>query len=185
MFIADANDVSKSSRRRASMGATSMPSWRAAASVSFSDSTAGGSSGFHRAATRERPSMISLSNWSRFPLNSGDRRLLPVMFPPGRAKLATNPLPTGSLLAVITMGMLWVACRTARTACEPPATITSTFRLTSSAASRASVSVRSATRYSMRVFLPSTYPNSRNPCRIGPSRFAGASTPMRRIRSDC
>ena len=131
-----------------------MPSWRAAASVSLSDSTAGGSSGFHRTATRERPPMISLSNWSRFPLNSGDRRLLPVMFPPGRAKLATNPLPTGSLLAVITMGMLWVACWTARTACEPPATITLTFRLMSSAASRASVSVRSATRYSMMIFFP-------------------------------
>jgi hypothetical protein len=38
----------------------------------------------------------------------------PVMFPPGRDKLATTPVVTGSLLAANTIGMLIVARLAAR-----------------------------------------------------------------------
>ena len=41
--------------------------------------------------------MISFKSSSRFPLSSGEKLDSPVMFPPGRARLATSPLPTGSL----------------------------------------------------------------------------------------
>ena len=50
-----------------------------------------------KTATRESLGTISLRSSSRFPLNSGRRVANPVMFPPGRARLATKPLPTGSL----------------------------------------------------------------------------------------
>jgi hypothetical protein len=42
-------------------------------------------------------------------LISGDRVDNPVMFPPGCAKLATKPLPTGSLSAAMMMGIVTVA----------------------------------------------------------------------------
>ena len=58
----------------------------------------------------------------------------PVMFPPGRAKLATNPLPTGSVAEPMTIGMVNVACCAAWLACVPAVTIRSTFSLTSSSA---------------------------------------------------
>ena len=37
------------------------------------------------------------------------------MLPPGRARLATKPCPTGSLTLAKTMGMVWVACLSAAT----------------------------------------------------------------------
>ena len=56
------------------------------------------------------------------------------MFPPGRARLATNPLPTGSLSNVMTMGIVLVASLAARVSAGPAVTMTSTLRRTSSAA---------------------------------------------------
>ena len=41
---------------------------------------------------------------------------MPVTLPPGRARLATRPVPTGALTAVITIGTARVACCVARTA---------------------------------------------------------------------
>src|SRR5438045_8022767 len=70
-------------------------------------------SGFQRIATRERLGMTCFSSSSRFPLSSGDIALWPVMFPAGRAKLATNPVPTGSVLLAITIGIVCVCCLTA------------------------------------------------------------------------
>jgi len=52
--------------------------------------------------------MISLSSSSRFALNSADKRVSPVMLPCGRTRLAINPVPTGSLLATMTMGIVLV-----------------------------------------------------------------------------
>ena len=57
------------------------------------------------------------------------------MFPPGRARLATNPLPTGSLSNAMTIGIVVVASLAARVAVGPPVTMTSTLRRTNSAAS--------------------------------------------------
>ena len=42
--------------------------------------------------TRENLGTISFKSSSRLPLNSGARVDNPVMFPPSRARLATNPL---------------------------------------------------------------------------------------------
>jgi hypothetical protein len=39
---------------------------------------------------------------------------MPVMFPPGRARLATMPVLSGSLLAAQTIGRVVVACLAAR-----------------------------------------------------------------------
>jgi len=58
----------------------------------------------------------------------------PVMFPPGRARLATNPLRTGSGSAAITIGIVAVASRAAPMV-RPRATMTFTGMRTSSAAS--------------------------------------------------
>src|SRR5207237_5813734 len=51
----------------------------------------------------------------------------PVTLPPGRARPATRPAPTGSLDIVKTIGIVEVSRFNARTA-ELPVTITSTFR---------------------------------------------------------
>src|SRR5262245_12669546 len=56
--------------------------------------------------------------------------LTPVMLPPGRAKLATNPAPTGSPTETMTIGMLEVWRRIAATVGVAHATMTSKFPLT-------------------------------------------------------
>ena len=78
------------------------------------------------------------------------------MFPPGRARLATCPRPTGSAWVANTMGIVLVACRAGSTSVEEIAKMTSTFMRTSSAASSGSWSTVSAQRNSMTMFLPST-----------------------------
>ena len=50
----------------------------------------------------------------------------PVILPPGRARLATRPVPRGSATATKTIGMTDVACFAARTGGVPVATMTST-----------------------------------------------------------
>src|SRR5262249_15464545 len=80
--------------------------------------------------------------------------------PPGCAKLATRPLPTGSSAIAKTMGMADVA-RTSAGTLVPFVTITSTFRCTSSAAKAATRSAwPSDQRYSMAMLRPSIQPNS-------------------------
>ena len=64
----------------------------------------------------------------------GDITDRPVILPPGCARLATNPSPTGSELRGITMGIVRVASRAATTDGEVAATMTSTLACTSSAA---------------------------------------------------
>jgi hypothetical protein len=57
----------------------------------------------------------------------------------------------------MTIGIVSVTCLAAKLAGEPDATMRSTFRATSSAASSGSRSLRSAEkRYSMTMFRPST-----------------------------
>jgi stage V sporulation protein G len=78
------------------------------------------------------------------------------MFPPGLARLATNPCSTASSTAPMTMGIVLVACFAARTPGGVMVTITSTFSRTSSAASSGSRSaLPSADRYSREMFRPS------------------------------
>ena len=53
--------------------------------------------GFESTATREIPGIASLSSCSRLPASSGAAPDIPVILPPGLGRLATSPLPTGSL----------------------------------------------------------------------------------------
>ena len=85
-------------------------------------------------------------------------------FPPGWPRLLTNPAETGSPLAIITIGIVWVASCAACAVGWLVATITSTLSLTSSAAAVGSRSYRrSALRQSMTTLVPGTYPRSLRP----------------------
>ena len=68
------------------------------------------------------------------PAISGDKSDRPVTLPPGRARLATRPLPTGSVTVTKTIGMTAVACLAAMTTGVPDVTMTSTLSRTNSAA---------------------------------------------------
>src|SRR5436309_337471 len=60
-------------------------------------------------ATRLSLGVISFSSSKSFPPNSPPTFVSPVTFPPGRARLATSPVATGSVLLVMTMGIVVVA----------------------------------------------------------------------------
>src|SRR5215831_13874294 len=83
-------------------------------------------SGFHRKATRARPGTQSFKTSSRLPMRSGPRMVVPVIFRSGRARFVAKPALTGSPTAIITIGTVDVACRTARVAGEPYVTMTFT-----------------------------------------------------------
>ena len=53
---------------------------------------------------------ISLSSSSHLPAIVGSIRMKPVTLPPGRGKLATKPLPTGSTTFTKMMGTVLVCC---------------------------------------------------------------------------
>ena len=102
-----------------------------------------------------------------FRLSPGQEVDNPVMFPPGRARLATKPEPTGSLSNAMNNGnrrscLPWHE----RVAVGPPETMMSTLRRTSSAARPGNRSaLPSEDRHSMTMFFPSRSPSSRRPCR--------------------
>ena len=107
-------------------------------------------------ATRESRGRTSCTSSSRLPLNCGDRVESPVIFPPGCARLATNPFPTGSLSCAMTMGIVFVAFLAGRVAAGPLVTMPSTLRFISSAASAGRRSrLPSGDRHSMTMFFPS------------------------------
>src|SRR5437667_9773019 len=83
-------------------------------------------------ANRRRLGTTSRKSSSRLPERSVDWRDRPVTLPPGRARLLTMPLPTGSNANAKTIGMTDVACIVARTA-PPVVTMTSTLSRTNSA----------------------------------------------------
>jgi hypothetical protein len=59
------------------------------------------SAGSRRTAARVKLGAISLSSSSHFPLRLYSNARNPVMLPPGRARLATNPAPTGSMTSMV------------------------------------------------------------------------------------
>ena len=77
---------------------------------------------------------IAISNSNHLPPIEGSIVVNPLVLPPGRARLATYPLPTGSRTFTNTMGMTLVACRSASVAMVLGARVTSGRRPTSSAA---------------------------------------------------
>src|SRR5215475_11760852 len=89
--------------------------------------------------------------------NSLNWKLTPVALPPGRAMLAARPRFTGSSVTLKTMGRLAVAAFAASAAGVPMATITATWRRSSSLAMVGSRSYwPSANRYSILRLCPST-----------------------------
>jgi hypothetical protein len=70
--------------------------------------------GFERAATRATSGQASLSNSSLFALSSGRKKVDPVRFASGRARLVTMPVAMASPLIAMTMGIVVVACLAAR-----------------------------------------------------------------------
>jgi hypothetical protein len=83
---------------------------------------------------RVDPDTTALSSSRRLATNPVASVVNPVMFPPGRARLATSPLPTGSATNVMTMGMMVVASLAAWAAGVDEVTMTSTLSRTRSAA---------------------------------------------------
>src|SRR5262252_6931502 len=55
--------------------------------------------------------MISRNNCSRLGVSSGARKVTPVIFPPGRANVATSPSAMGSAIMATTMGIVVVQTR--------------------------------------------------------------------------
>jgi hypothetical protein len=60
--------------------------------------------------------MTSRNNCRRFATSSGPRKVVPVTFPPGRARLATSSSATGSAMLTATIGIVPVACLAERAA---------------------------------------------------------------------
>ncbi len=76
---------------------------------------------------RVDPDTTALSSSRRLATNPAASVVNPVMFPPGRARLATRPAPTGSATNVATMGMVAVARLAAWAASPDEVTMTSTL----------------------------------------------------------
>ena len=116
--------------------------------------------GDRRSPTRASLGTASLSISSLLVFSSVAKLESPVTLPPGRARLATKPAPTGSPAFAITMGMVVVALLAANAGAVPVTTIRSTLRRTKSAASSGWRSdFCSANRYSMMRFFPSIHPS--------------------------
>ena len=148
--------------------------------------------GGRRSPTRASLGTASLSISSLLVFSSVAKLESPVTLPPGRARLATKPAPTGSPTFVITMGMVVVALLAANAARVPATTIRSTLRRTRSAASSGRRSVFcSANRYSMAIFFPSIHPSLLISCRNASTRTALPEAvllsrkPMRKIFPVC
>src|SRR5262249_16257977 len=107
--------------------------------------------GSRSTTTRVTPGAISLSSSNHFPLMLYSKTVNPVALPPGCARLATKPAPTGSTTVTNTIGTLRVACCNAATDAVPDAaTRTSGASATSSAACLRNSSALAVARVSMR-----------------------------------
>src|SRR5262249_8506110 len=123
-----------SAARRVSNTCALMPNPRAASWTAFNCNEP--VVGSQRTPTSESVGTDSISSCRHFALKSGKSRNTPVTLPPGRARLLTKPLATGSLSRSIAItGMLVVAPDAAWTAGGPAATMTPTRLLTKSVAS--------------------------------------------------
>src|SRR5262249_40078301 len=71
-----------------------------------------------RIAARVVLGAICLSSSSHFPLKLYSNSKKPVVLPPGRARLSTKPLPTGSIVPANTIGTERLACCNAPTVCS-------------------------------------------------------------------
>ncbi len=143
----------------------SRPSGRTAASTSPASNTPMGLPILAKIANVRRLGRTSRKSSSRLPARSVAWFDSPVTLPPGRDRLATRPVATGSPATAKTIGMTDVACLAARITAVPDVTMRSTLRRMNSAAISAARSVRpSAQRYSIAIVRPSIQPSSRSRC---------------------
>jgi len=126
-------------------------------------------------AKRRRPGTTERKSSRRLPARSAVWLDRPVTLPPGRARLATRPLATGSVADAKTIGMTDVACLAARTGGVPLVKMTSTLSRTNSAAISSNPCPQ---RYSIATVRPSIQPSSRNRCtKTGVHRLQGEGVP--------
>jgi len=164
-----------SSARRISIAATSSPSEPAAARTLPISCTVRALSTLAIIANWRRPGTSSRKRSSRLPIRSVERIDRPVTLPPGRARLATRPVSTGSPAAPNTIGIAVVARFNAMTVAVPDVTMTSTLSWTNSAAISAIRSGRpAAERYSIAIVLPSIQPSLCSCCRKAAARALSA-----------
>src|SRR5262245_35308493 len=123
-----------SSPRTIATGAISMPAVRPASWTCCRRDVVNGSTGLARTATRRNDGSISRNSSRVFPAVSAPILDKPVTLPPGRAKFATRPVPTGSP-AIAKIGISRVACFAAKAQGVKIAAMTSTLRRTNSSAS--------------------------------------------------
>src|SRR5215470_15678845 len=121
------NPLSISLRLNTSRDRTCTLNAPAARSTSLNACALPGSVELAKTATRESLGTTSFKSSICFPVSSGASVDSPVMFPPGRARLATNPFPTGSPSCAITMGIVFVASLAALVSAGPAVTMTSTL----------------------------------------------------------
>src|SRR5262249_60299179 len=88
-----------------SSGTTSSPSVCAAALVSSISSTGWALPALNTMPNRRRPATTSRNSSIRLPARLAACSDKPVTLPPGLARLATRPLPTGSMPTAKTIGM--------------------------------------------------------------------------------
>ena len=168
-----------------------MSAW-AVALISVSRCGVMGLVGFARTVARESEGTTSFRSSMRLRSSSGPRPAWPVMFPPGRAKLATKPARTGSLSVLNTIGIVAVASFAACAEGADEAKITSTLRRTRSSARARRCSYRSPpNRYSITRLSPSTQPNPLNTslttsaCHSRETRSPGERNPTRAAFPAC
>jgi hypothetical protein len=116
-----------------------LPMARAPVSISFVSEAAFGLFGLTNRPMTVALGTSSLINSIRLGASRLARMVTPVTLPPGRLRLATRPIFTGSVPAVNTIGIVVVAALAASAEAVPPvAAITAILRRTSSAASTGS-----------------------------------------------
>src|SRR3984893_15833986 len=150
------NPASTSSGFRMSSDSTAMPSFWASERSNSNWAALLALLLLRAIATLSTVGTMRLSICSRSPTSWGAYAVVPVTFVLGRSKLLTTPMPTGSKTASITIGIVFVALAAARVAATFAAAIMSILRSTNSVMTLLYSASSTASRYSMRIFFPST-----------------------------
>ena len=152
--------------------------------------------GSRNTATRFTSGEISLSSSSHLALRPYSNMEKPVALPPGRARLATKPAPTGSMTPTKAIGTVRLRRCSTTTIGAVAAKTTSGVNASKSAASlrmRSGSRLLAPQRYATRTLRPTDQPSSCNPCRNAALRLCPSASSearfmkiaMRRMRSGC
>ena len=104
----------------------------AAACMAATSGLLSGRPGFHNTVAVDTFGNASLSSARRLALRSSSIADTPVTFPPGLAKLVARPAATGSPVAAMTIGIVFVTLTAALASGVQAVTMTSTLESTSS-----------------------------------------------------